>query len=444
MTAREVTPTHFPNLAVTLFADCSVVALTPATNDLAWAAAVAWEAARAVARAGRRVGLVDLSLERPALRQSAVEAADEGIVDAFVYGVSLGHVARLQEPDLYFIPVGSVPTDPNEVWASARWQRLARGFGQERALLLLFVPPAALPRLNLDLDGLVVLSPSGYSPESLAFPGIGDRLKRGTSLIAIVCAQRSSPRPTPAPQRRPSLGPRMSRRRPAVRPVFIAAGIVGLAAALVVVLGVGSGGAGGAAGAAAAAEAAGVAEGAETPEATGGLGAAAAPAAPLALNPGDSLFYSVQVAAFSQADQAMAYAQTLGDGESATVSPVWLGGRQQLWFRVILGALPTAGEADSLLSALWRRRIVERPSGTILRTPHAFLLGREATTEDAREAARGLRRRGVAAYIVAAPDGSAQVLVGAFEARDQARAADSLLRLSGLAAALAYRLGIRR
>ena len=56
MMPREVTPTHFPNLAATLIADCTVVALTPATNDVAWAASATWSAARAVARAGRRVG----------------------------------------------------------------------------------------------------------------------------------------------------------------------------------------------------------------------------------------------------------------------------------------------------------------------------------------------------------------------------------------------------
>src|SRR3990172_689595 len=132
-----------------------------------------------------------------------------------------------------------------------------------------------------------------------------------------------------------------------------------------------------------------------------------------------------------------------GDADAVTVSPVRLG-HQGLWFRVIIGAFPTPGDADSLLRALWRRGAVERPNGTILRTPHAFLVGREAAPEAAREIAEGLRRRGVAAYIVPAPGGSAQVLVGAFEAPDQARAADSLLRLTGLTATLAYRMGTRR
>jgi hypothetical protein len=426
MTPREVTPTHFPNLAATLFADCTVIALTPATNDVAWAATATWSAARAVARAGRRVGLIDLSLERPVLHEGARDTADEGIVDAFTFGVSMGHVAREQEPDLYFISVGSIPTDPNEVWANARWQRLARGFHQEGAALLLFVPPAVLPRLNLELDGLVVLSPVAYAPDGLTFPGIGERLKQGTRLIAIVCNERSVPRPTPPPARRRSRGMRPSPMRPAVRPaVVVAVGVIGLAAVLAVALGVGSDEAGG---------------GAEGAGATGGVGAAAAPAPS---DPGDSLFYSVQIAAFSQADQAAAYAEDFDAVDGATVSPVQLG-RQGLWFRVVVGAFATAGDADSLLRAWWQRGTVERPNGTILRTPHALLVEHNASPEAARETAQGLRRQGVAAYIVPAPDGSALVLVGAFETPDQAGAADSLLRLTGLQTTLAYRMGTRQ
>jgi hypothetical protein len=150
----------------------------------------------------------------------------------------------------------------------------------------------------------------------------------------------------------------------------------------------------------------------------------------------------VQIAAFNQAGQAMAQVQDFEDAEAATVSPVRLG-RQGLWFRVIVGAFSTPAEADSLLRALWRRGVVERPNGTILRTPHTFRLAGPVPADAAREQAEGLRRRGVAAYIVPAPDGSALVAAGAFETPDQAHAADSLLRRSGLEAALTHRMGTR-
>lgn len=440
MTPREVTPAHFPNLAVTFFADRSTIALTPATSDESWAADVTWATARAVARSGRRVGLVDLSLERPALQTKARETGDEGIVDAFVFGASLGHVAREQEPDLYFIPVGTAATQPEEIWGNSRWQRLGRGFRQEGALLLLYVPPHALPRLAADLEGLVVLSPAGYAPDSPAFPGIGERLRRGTRLVAIVCNQPAPPRPTPPPQPRRSLGVSRPRRRLAVRPpVLWAVATVGAAALLGVWLAgrpqpppaapAGRAERGASSSSATAARSASPARPPEGVE--GGLGT-------------DSLFYSVQVAAFNQLDQALSYARGVpGEANPATVSPVRLG-HQGVWYRVIVGAFSTAAGADSLLRALWDEGAVERPSGTILRTPQAYLIERVASAAVAVDRVEGLRRQGIAAYILSALDGSAQVLAGAFEGPDQASAADSLLRLQGLRATLVQRMGIRR
>jgi cell division septation protein DedD len=154
------------------------------------------------------------------------------------------------------------------------------------------------------------------------------------------------------------------------------------------------------------------------------------------------LFYSVQVAAFNQADQAAAYARGLARAGAATVSPVRLG-RQGVWYRVVVGALPTPAAADSLLHWLWSRRLVERPNGTILRTPHAQAVAEGVSLNEAGRLAEGLRRRGVAAYIVPAPGGAAAVLVGAFEERDQARAADSLLKVAGLKSTLVLRMGTR-
>ncbi|HXV87310.1 MAG TPA: hypothetical protein VD793_11445, partial [Gemmatimonadales bacterium] len=101
MTPREVARVHFPSLAPVLLADHAVVAVTPAGADAAWSGGVAWDTARAVAQSGRRVLLVDLSLESPALTPGARDTVPEGIVDAFAFGVALNQVAREQEPNLY-------------------------------------------------------------------------------------------------------------------------------------------------------------------------------------------------------------------------------------------------------------------------------------------------------------------------------------------------------
>jgi hypothetical protein len=388
-----------------------------------------------VAQSGRRVVLVDLHLEQPVLETGATGPADEGLVDAFVFGASLTHVARLQEPELYYIGVGTAPPNPVDVWSSERWKRLARGFGSEGALMLLCTPPAALVRLGVRPDGLIVVAPNGFQPDSLAFPGIASTLAGGTPLVAVV---REAPPPPPGRRdsgatRRDSAATRAFGFQPARRsgvPPYATVAAAAVAILAVVLL----------------------LRAADSGESTPINATAAGPTQGLAVPPpqpatpvsqGDSLFYSVQVAAFNTMGQAIEHAKTFDDAAgAATVSPVRLG-RQGVWHRVLVGAVPTALAADSLLRRLWQRGRLERPNGTILRTPHAYEIARMSTPNAARDSASGLRDRGVAAYIVAAPDGRSRLLAGAFEGPEQAAVADSLLRLAGLRATLIQRAGIR-
>jgi hypothetical protein len=444
MTPREVARVHFPNLAPTLLADRSVVAVTPAGGEPAWAGGVAWETARAVARSGRRVLLVDLSLEQPVLRDGATDAAPQGIVDAFAFGVALNAVAREQEPNLHFIGTGSAGAQPADIVASERWQRLARGFASEGALLLLFVPAAALPQLTVDLAALVVAAPEGFAVDGGTFPGISARVESGTPLVAIV---REGPPPAPqrssgmvrtsgTTRRSVSVAQAMAARRRAhsrasrtgVAIALVVVALAGLAALLRWSLG-------GTPGAPVVVSRDTVV--AARPRSAGGLDR------PSLAGSRDSLFYSIQIAAFNAPDRAVAFLRDLDeDGLGGTVTPVALG-QQGWWHRVVVGLAPSATGADSLLRDLWRRGNVRRPNGTILRTPFALEIGRVSSPEEGRDSVTALRRRGIAAYIVAAADGTARLLVGAFEDEDQGRAADSLLRAAGVAGALVPRAGRR-
>ena len=438
MTPREVARVHFQNLAPTLLADHAVVAVTPAGGDPTWGAGVAWETARAIARSGRRVLLVDLALDQPALATDARETSAEGIVDAFAFGVALNHVAREQEPNLFFIGSGSTGTRMEDVLASDRWQRLARGFASEGALLLLYVPAQGLPVLRVDIGAVVVAAPAGYSPDGGTFPGLAARLSSGTPLVAVV--REEAPPPPLAPRRssgaRPSVAvaAAMAARRRTTSPVprivigvLVVAAILGILALVL------------------ARRITGTTASVDRPtrEAT------PVPASPRPVRaipdlpvPGDSLFYGIQIAAFDSHDGAVAYLRELGeDGIAGTVTPVALG-QQGVWHRVVVGAVATPTAADSLLRDLWHRGRVRRPNGTILRTPYAFDLGRLSSAEAAHDSAAALRRRGIAAYIVAA-DGPTHVLFGAFEDGDQVRLADSLLRAAGIPGALVYRAGPR-
>jgi hypothetical protein len=257
----------------------------------------------------------------------------------------------------------------------------------------------------------MVFSPAGYEPSGGTFPRIVERIAAGAPLIAVV--QRVAPPGRPSsPGRRPPA--RRRSRSPAL------AGIAGL----LVVLGAGA-----------------VLWGRrgekEAPRETRPARLTAPAVAALApeVVPADSLYYSVQVAAHDQLAQAMAHAEEIEKtGRLVVVTPVQVG-TQGFWYRVLVGALPSAGAADSVLQDLWRSGVLERPQGTILRAPQAFRL--RASRGDV----AGLRARGVPAYIVQALDSTDQVYVGAFDLAEQARTIDSLLTAADLSGTLVRRTG---
>ncbi len=140
----------------------ALVALLTTTADLPWAAKAAWDIARIAAREGRRVALVDLHLEQPALHEIVGLQATEGIVDAFEYGVSLNKAAH-EVTGVFFIPAGSDTAQASELYAHDRWRKLQAGFRSEGALLLVFLSDAGLTQLAALPDGLIVLAPEGLS-----------------------------------------------------------------------------------------------------------------------------------------------------------------------------------------------------------------------------------------------------------------------------------------
>jgi cell division septation protein DedD len=426
MTQRELPRAELPTTAPDLLAEASIVALVVLQGGEQPSGGMAWELAAAVARSGRRVALVDLCLEDPVLDDHAAGGGSEGVVDAFLYGASLQHVAVEQDvPGMHVIPVGTQPTDPDEVWSHQRWRRLARGFGAEGALLMLLVPARALERLAVQPDRVVALAPAGKlsAARRLVLP-----VEWSAAPVDVV-VDTPPPRVTAPPRPRPAAARPVATRR--VRPphrrrwAVAAAGAVLLGAVgLALVLpqrGNGS-----------------VSAGPDSAPAT--AGAAALPA-PVEQPGADSLYYAVQVAAFQTMDAALEGAREYQDaGWTATVSPVRLG-RQGTWYRLIVAAVSTPDAAERALASLWSRGLVERPNGTILRTPHAINLDSYPDTFAARQ---GLRERGAAAYIVEASDGTARLFVGAFETPEQARLADSILAAVDLQGTIVPRTGTTR
>jgi hypothetical protein len=134
----------------------------------------AWVAlgiARAQA-AHRRVAVGDLVGEVAPLRALVAEDDDaHGITDSFLYGVSLNRIARPVDDtgNLFVLPSGSEPVANAEILGSERWRRLAGGFREVGALLLLVAPADApgLDALAAMLDGVVLAGDaSGLLPDA--------------------------------------------------------------------------------------------------------------------------------------------------------------------------------------------------------------------------------------------------------------------------------------
>ncbi|MSR05763.1 MAG: SPOR domain-containing protein [Gemmatimonadetes bacterium] len=429
MTVRVLAPLRLGEMVPPLFADRHLVILVPATANTEWAVQGAWAFARAASTGSRSVLLIDLSADGPMLDSGATGRASRGIADVFLTDEPLNEAASPQDaPGLFYIQRGARAGGFEPVWGSDRWAKLARGFASEGALLLLFAPPGALSYFPVEPDGLVVLAPQGYDPADGTFPHIAKRVEQGTPLLAVVGEETKRPsggvRTSSASQRPPARRSSAGVRRPAAgggRFRYVTAALVALAAV---------------------ASAVAVWAGRPSAAVTPARGQAYV-AAPLDADAGagDSLYYSVQVAAFNTLEQAMTRAAELeGDGAPAIVTPVRMGG-QGTWYRVLTGALPSARAADSLLQSLWQSRRIERPQGTILRTSETYRVGRRVPVADAEVDARGLRARGIPAYIVGAPDGTARVYVGAFDLPEQAHAVDSLLTTAGLTGTLVQRMG---
>src|SRR3989475_11079651 len=185
MTARALPRSRLGNLIPGLVEAQALVALVPAAGDLKWAAAAAWDVARAAAQHGRRVARVGLWIEDPSLHEVVGLAPTEGIVDAFEYGVSLTKAAH-EVDHVFFIAAGAYTAHPGDVFGHERWKKLHGGFRVEGALLLLYLSAGALPGLSAVPDGLIVLSPDGFEPESSIGQGIGAALERGIPLVGVV------------------------------------------------------------------------------------------------------------------------------------------------------------------------------------------------------------------------------------------------------------------
>ena len=397
----------------------------------------------------RRVAVGDLFAESPPIQELVHTDDPHGLVDSFLYGVSLSKIAY-EVPNsgqLFVMPSGSEPPDYEEILPSPRWLRLTAGFREVGALLVLAAPANAPHIENLVgvADGAIL---------------VGDAVPRQLPVAKIIASVRE-PRQTPAAST-PTTESLPAPAASAIRPIPARWSRRKIAAVAGIVLTVGL------AGASAWLANRPMASGprplpAAKPDTGKGLGTviAAGPDTairdsggdstasgatvemPVVKNPEDSAsgapFAVELMAANTQAGAILKLQQDGKNMPAATFAPVLIQGSR--WFKVVGGAYVTRAGADSLLLSLRHRHVLGDSSGSVVRLPFAFLIATDVRPTAVTGMVAQYADRGQPVYALRQTDGSAWLLAGAFESLEQAALYTESLRASAIAPVLVYRKG---
>jgi hypothetical protein len=409
----------------------SYSAIVVTSSDPVAAAHVALGIARAEAK-HRRVVIGDLAGDVPPLRSLVKEENAEGITDSFLYGVSLNKIGYQVEgaENLYVMPSGSDPLIDEEILRSARWKKLAAGFNEVGALLLLVArsDSPGLGDLIDQLDGAVLVKDADIP----AAPS------------ALVLARVPSPTPTlKIPLHRMSARAATWRQH---RWFYPALGVIALlliaSAGLAVML---------------------LRAGAASRHQAARVVARPVPA-PLPPPPrpppetlyiappanvndsADAAAFTVELQVANTAEGANLFIRKNGAALPApAVSPVPIDPERSTWYKVTAGAYTRRYQADSLLLALRNSRLLRDSAGRVIRTPLALLVDSVPTqggiVDAVRTAVEKYATRGMPVYALMQDDGGARIYAGAFERAEQSAQLTKNLRSAGSNPVLVYRTG---
>jgi hypothetical protein len=412
--------------------------------------------------AERKVILGDLTGNNARFAALGADEDPHGLVDAFDYGISLGRVARVVEanPNLSFIPTGSVTPDYAELLPHPRWSRLLSAVASDDQLLILAAPigaPGVADLVN-QLEGLVLVD--SLTPA---------RVDVSKVISNVVLAPQPLPRlsqvvqaPTPdllAPKKKPATKPTNSGSRPravnpTVRPSVLATQPVRRQTTVIQAF----------------AKPAGYGAGLSilgafiifwlmnqpfgdnTPRSAvpGPLPAGTQPATtassasadPNQVNPADSgaAVYAVRLMSANTAQAAILNLQRYGTSmPAATYAPVEKSG--QTWYEVLTGAYTTRGGADSLLTSLRSAGSLDSIHGVVVRVPYAVIIDSVRKSTTISDLLVSLRLRQLPVYALEQRNGWVWVIAGAFETRSQADAYAEKLRATGQQADVVFRNG---
>jgi hypothetical protein len=404
----------------------------------------------------RRVAVGDLLGEAPPLQALVTGENPHGLVDSFLYGVSLTRIAQ-QVPDsgeLFVMPTGTSPPDYDDIFPNSRWRRLIAGFREVGALLIICAPANA-PHVHdlVDVsDGVVI---------------VGDVVPPEVSVaqsLAWIRPRRAAPAAAAEPV--PAQGAPAVEGKPAVsgaggsgRPKWLVPAAVVVLLAIILFWGVGKITDSRLAERAAADSAARVmAERVRITDSiarvrrdsivtdsvsraeAGGAGVDSFPVYTPA-NPGDEASaagYAVLLSKYNTKSGAILDL----NGRFARLPAATYGMESpSRFYQNLAGAFTTRAGADSLLAQLRARRTLAQGFGSVDNFPLAFLVdsavpAREVTARLARYAARGLP-----VYGLRTPSGVVRFYYGAYTNPEQAALAVPAVRAAGIRPLLVYRIG---
>lgn len=417
----------------------------------------------------RRVAIGDLVGDVEPLQRLVTGDDPHGIVDSFLHGVSLNKIARQVDESgmLFVMPSGTEPLVTAEIMRNERWNRLAAGFREVGALLVLVAPSDAegVHDLALMLDGVVIVGdpaamlsvPRNAIIAHVEAPVMAAAAATPLPPLASVLSQRT-PYGTPvqqasvllpdadAPEQR--VPKAFATSRPSRIPLIIAAVVIGLAALWFAL---------GRPGMPTAAP-----ERMDTrPDSvviipaptslpdTALVSEATSAADSLSFvrveNPQDSVKaapFGVVIVATNDEAQALARWAELGlKLPAGTVTMVRIRGERGRFFQMQAGAYMKAAQADSLLGALRSSGKLAADAGRVVSTPYSLMLEAKVSRGAAQNVSDGYGQRQIAAYPLLQDDRTATIFVGAFETPDQAIPLMNELKAKGVNATLQFRTG---
>ncbi|HMJ14947.1 MAG TPA: hypothetical protein VK524_26220 [Polyangiaceae bacterium] len=365
----------------------------------------------------RRIAIGDLVGEIEPIQALVTSDDPHGISDSFTFGVSLNKIAQPIDTtgNLFIMPSGTGSVADPEIYRNARWQRLANGFREVGALLLLVAPADApgLKELIDQLDGVVLVggTPLDFAPYINVLARVPTALRempRGAvkkplpiwkiaALLLLLVALVGAGLYFRFANETPSTA------KPAFRqPAPVVAPPVATAADSVTV--------------------------------------------PPPANPADSAIasaYAVEVTAWNSKDDANeTLARFRNILPAGTISPVPVGPNRDRYFKLIVGAYPMRNEADAELAVLRHKNVTPTPQlGTVVRTPYALLIDSAAAGRPSELVRKYPEARKWGSYVLAQKDGSLKLYAGAFERPEDAAALMLTLRAEKLTPTLVYRTG---